>query len=168
MFDSGASHDFMSSACAKKASLSLVVTKTPYVISTPGGRVNADRIVWKIPLELAGRTFPTDLVILSGQGIDVILGMNWMKVHKAILDISARLVHLNSLVYGKVTLHLPAVARLKAALHHTMGKSLEEIPVAREFPNVFLDDLPGMPPERDIEFKIELQPGTAPVSKSPY
>jgi hypothetical protein len=49
-----------------------------------------------------------------------------------------------------------------------MGKSLEEIPVVQEFPDVFSDDLPGMPPERNIEFKIELQAGTAPVSKSPY
>jgi hypothetical protein len=53
-------------------------------------------------------------------------------------------------------------------VHPTMAKSIEEIPVVREFPNVFPDNLPGMPPERDIEFKIELQPGTAPVAKSPY
>ena len=79
-----------------------------------------------------------------------------MKTHKAILDISAHLVHLDSSVYGKVTLSLPAVARLKASLHHTVGKSLEEIPVVREFMDVFPDDLSGMPPERDIEFKIEL------------
>jgi hypothetical protein len=45
---------------------------------------------------------------------------------------------------------------------------MEEIPMVQEFLDVFLDDLPGMPPERDIEFKIELQLGTAPVAKSPY
>jgi hypothetical protein len=49
-----------------------------------------------------------------------------------------------------------------------VAKSIEKIPVVREFPDVFPDDLPGMPPERDIEFKIELQPGTAPITKSPY
>jgi hypothetical protein len=48
-----------------------------------------------------------------------------------------------------------------------MARSIEEIPVVQGFPDVFLDNLPGMPPERDIEFKIELQPGTAPVTKSP-
>jgi hypothetical protein len=47
-------------------------------------------------------------------------------------------------------------------------KKIEEIHVIREFPNVFPDDLPGMPPERAIEFKIELQPGTAPIAKSLY
>jgi hypothetical protein len=53
-------------------------------------------------------------------------------------------------------------------VHHTMVKSIEEIPVVREFSGVFPDDLSGMPHERDIEFKIELQPGTAPIAKSPY
>jgi hypothetical protein len=53
-------------------------------------------------------------------------------------------------------------------MHHTMTKSIEEIPMVREFLDVFPNDLPGMPPERDIKFKIELQPGTAPISKAPY
>jgi hypothetical protein len=71
-------------------------------------------------------------------------------------------------MYGKVTLHLPIIVRLKASIHHIVAKNIEEIPVVREFPDVFPDDLPGMPPERDIEFKIELQPGTAPIARSPY
>jgi hypothetical protein len=53
-------------------------------------------------------------------------------------------------------------------VHHTVAKSIEEIPVVREFSDVFLDDLPGMPPERDIEFKIKLKSGTTPVAKSLY
>jgi predicted aspartyl protease len=76
LFDSGASHDFISSTCAKKAKLSMVATEAPYMISTPGGRVDADQIVYKAPLELAGRVFSTDLIILKGQGLDVILGMS--------------------------------------------------------------------------------------------
>jgi hypothetical protein len=67
-------------------------------------------------------------------------------------------------VYGKVTLHLPTISRIKASLHHVVEKRLEDIHVVREFPDVFPDDLPGMPPERAIEFKIELQPGTTPIS----
>jgi hypothetical protein len=76
LFDSRASHDFISSTCAKKAMLSMVATKAPYVISTPRGRVDVDRIVCKAPLELARRVFSTDLIILKGQGLDVILGMS--------------------------------------------------------------------------------------------
>jgi hypothetical protein len=54
LFDSGASHDFMSSTCAKKAKLSLVASGVPYVISTPGGQVDANRIVQKIRLSCPG------------------------------------------------------------------------------------------------------------------
>jgi hypothetical protein len=168
LFDSRASHDFMSSTSAKKAGLTLVASGVPYVISTPGGRVDADHIAQKVPLELFGKVFSTNLIILSGQGIDVILGMSWMKMHKVVLDIAVRLVHLNSSVYGKVTLHLPAISRSKAFLHHMVERRLEGIHVVREFPDVFPDDLLGMPPERAIEFKIELQPGTSPISKAPY
>jgi hypothetical protein len=168
LFDSGASHDFISSTCAKKMMLSLVATEAPYVISTPGGRMDVDRIVHKAPLELAGRVFSTDLIILSGQGIDVILGMSWMKLHKVVLDIDGRLIHLDSPVYGKVILHLPVNSCIKASLHHMAELKLEDIHVNQEFSDVFPDDLPGMPPERAIEFKIELQPGTAPIVKAPY
>jgi hypothetical protein len=89
--------------------------------------VDVDRIARKVPLELSGRIFSTNLIILSGQGIDVMLGMTWMKMHKVILDIAARLVHLNSSMYGKVTLHLPTVSHIKASLHHVIERKIEEI-----------------------------------------
>jgi hypothetical protein len=79
-----------------------------------------------------------------------------MKWHKAILDLAARLVHLNSPVHAKVTLYLPVVPRTKVSLHHMVEWRLEDIHVIREFLDVFLDDMPGMPPEWAIEFKIEL------------
>jgi hypothetical protein len=168
LFDSGASHDFICSTCAKKVMLSTVAVEAPYVISTPGDQVDVDRIVRKAPLKLARRVFSTDHIILNGQGLDVILGMSWMKRHRAVLDIAGRLVHLDSPVYGKVILHLPTVSRIKASLHHVVGIKLEDIHVIREFSDVFPNDLPGMPPERAIEFKNELQPGTAPIAKAPY
>jgi hypothetical protein len=168
LFDSGASHDFMSSTCAKKAKLSLVASGAPYVISTPGGWVDANWIVQKAPLELSRRIFNTNLIILGGKCIDLILGMSWMKLHRAVLDIASRPVHLDSPVYGKVILHLLAISRIEASLHHVAELKLEDISVVWEFLDVFSDDLPGMPPERAIEFKIELQPGTTPIAKAPY
>jgi hypothetical protein len=69
-------------------------------------------MVYSIPLELVGQIFPTNLIILGGQGIDIILGMRWMKMHMALLDISSHLVHLDSHVNGKVTLHLHVMAHL--------------------------------------------------------
>ena len=48
------------------------------------------------------------------------------------------------------------------------AKSLEEVPVVNEYPDIFPEELPGMPPDRDIEFVIDLVPGTAPIAKRPY
>jgi hypothetical protein len=76
LFDSGASHDFMSSTCAKRVRITLVASGVPYVISTPESQVDADCIVQKVPLELSGVVFSMNLIILSGQGIDVTLGVN--------------------------------------------------------------------------------------------
>jgi hypothetical protein len=129
LFDSGASYNFMSSTCARKVKLSLVVSGAPYVISIPGGRVDSNRIVQKALLELSGRIFSTNLIILNDQGIDVILGMSWMKLHKAALDITGRLIHLDSPVYGKVILHLPAISHIKASLHHMVELKLKDIHV---------------------------------------
>jgi hypothetical protein len=111
--------------------------------------------------------FPTNLIVFKGQGIDVILGMNWMKRHKAILDISAHLVHLDSPSFSKISLQLPHVALLQASMHAVVAKSLDEIPMVHEYPDVFLNDLSGMPLDRAIEFMIELQPSTASVYKRP-
>jgi hypothetical protein len=122
----------------------------------------------KIPLELAGRVFSTTLIILEGQGIDASLGMNWMNMHRVVLDISTHLVHLDSPIYGKVSLQLPPVARLQVSIYAAIAKSLDKIYVVREYLDVFSDDLPVMPPDTTNEFKIELQPGTAPVYKRSY
>jgi hypothetical protein len=120
------------------------------------------------PLNLGGRVYKTSLIVLEGQGIDVILGMNWMKRHRALLDTAAQTVHLNSLEHENTTLQLALTPITSAAVHHTVAQNLEDIPVACEFPDVFAEDLPGMPPDRDVEFIIELQPGTTPISRRPY
>jgi hypothetical protein len=139
-----------------------------YSISTPEGRVVANQMACKIPLELAGQVLHTALIILEDQGIDVILGMNWMKMHRVVLDISAHLVHLDSLIYDKVSLQLPPVARLQPSVYAIVAKTLDEIHVVHEYLDVFPDNLLRMPPDRAIEFKIELQPGTTPVYKRTY
>jgi hypothetical protein len=81
LFDSGALHDFISLACAQKAKLTLWAMNAPYSISTPRGIIVVDRMVRPIPLKLAGQVFSTNLIVFEGQGIDAILGMNWMMRH---------------------------------------------------------------------------------------
>jgi hypothetical protein len=88
--------------------------------------------------------------------------------HKALLDTTARTVRLDSPVHGITVLQLAVHPDIVSSLHHLTAPGLEDIPVSREYPDVFLDDLPGMPPDRDVEFTIELQPGTTPISRRPY
>jgi hypothetical protein len=129
---------------------------TPYVIRKPGGIIANKQLVMAALLNLVSRFFKTNLIILEGQGIDVILGMGWMKGLKAILDIAACTVHLESLTHGNVVLQLTSSTPASSALHSTAAQNLEDILVACEFPDVFPEDLPGMPPDRDVEFTIEL------------
>ena len=109
-----------------------------------------------------------DLILLLLDGMDIILGMDWMTQHQVILDISSRAVEINSPKYGTTTLYLPFRDCLNSCAFALLESKLENIPVVCEYANVFPDDLPGMPPDRDIEFIIELQPGTAPISKRSY
>jgi hypothetical protein len=91
-----------------------------------------------------------------------------MKRHKAMLDTAARMVHLDSPIHGSTTLQLSLPSVIPPSIHHTAAKNLEDIPLAYEFPDVLLEDLQGMPLDRDVEFTIELQPGTTPISRRPY
>jgi hypothetical protein len=119
------------------------------------------------PLSLARILFRTNLIVLEGQEIDVIVGMGWMKSYKAVLDIVARTVHLESPTHGSVVLKLPSPTSIASTLHHTAAQNLEDFLVNCEFPNVFPEDLSGMPPYQDVEFIIKLQPGIAPISRRP-
>jgi hypothetical protein len=67
-----------------------------------------------------------------------------------------------------MSLLIPLDSTSLVAANVEVSPDLTSIPVVREFPDVFLDDLPGLPPDRDVEFTIELEPGTAPISRRPY
>ena len=140
----------------------------PYHIHSPGGKLITNQFVKQVPLQLQGKNFPMALIMLPTQRIDIILGMNWMEGQGVTLDTTSQSVHINSSIHGSMTLNLRDPASLTHAVHHAEGKKLEDIPVVCEYPDVFPDDLPGMPPDRDVEFTIELQPGTAPISRRPY
>jgi hypothetical protein len=115
-----------------------------------------------------GKVYKTSLIILNGQGIDVILGMSWMMELNALLNIATRTVHLESPAHGSMVLQLPTPTMTALTLHHVTAPCLEDIPGACKFPNVFAEDLPSMPPDQEVEFTIELHLGTAPISRRPY
>jgi hypothetical protein len=81
---------------------------------------------------------------------------------------SNRVVEINSPIVGHTTLYLPFKEGTNSCAYVIIIYPLDEIPVVCEYPDVFPDELPGMPLDRDVEFVIELQPGTAPISKQPY
>jgi hypothetical protein len=100
LFDFGATQDFISKACTQRCHLSIRHIDTPYLISTPGGRVVTKQIVMHMPLNLAGKFYKPSLIVLDGQGLDIILGMGWMRAHKALLDTATQVVHLDSPIQG--------------------------------------------------------------------
>jgi hypothetical protein len=91
--------------------------------------------------------FKVCLIVLDGQGIDVILGMGWMKRHKVLLDTAARVVHLDSPVHDSTTIQLSLPSMVPPSVHHTAAQNLEDIPAAYQFLDIFLEYLSGMPPD---------------------
>jgi hypothetical protein len=156
LFDFGVSHNFISKAYTQRCQLSIHHIDTPYLISTPGGRVVIKQIVMHTPLNLAGKLYKLSLIVLDGQGLDIILGMGWMRAHKALLDTATRVVHLDSPIHGIHVLQLSSISVATPSVHRTATQNLMDIPVACEFSDVFPEDLPGMPLDRDVEFIIEL------------
>jgi hypothetical protein len=168
LFDSGATHSFISERLVNKLGLKGSHTTSAYKIITPGGQITSNILIRGVNLGLGSKIIPTNLIVINLVGMDVILGMEWMNQHKVILDISDRVVEINSPTVGHTTLYLPFWDNTDSCAYVTIISSLDEILVVCEYLDVFPDELPGMPPDRDVEFVIELQPGTAPISKRPY
>jgi hypothetical protein len=85
-----------------------------------------------------------------------------------VLDVASRIMEINSPFCGNFTLILPSQSSTQSCAFSMTELPLKKIPMVYEYADVFPDELPGMPLDRDIEFAIELQPGTTPISKRPY
>jgi hypothetical protein len=165
LFDYGATHSFISENLSGKLGLNGMQTKMAYKIITPGGNIFSHKVTFGVPLKLGSKNIQSNLITINLEGVDVILGMDWMTLHKVVLDISDRVVEINSPTVGHTTLYLPFKDGTDSCAYVTIISPLDEIPVVCEYPDVFPEELPGMPPDRDVEFVIELQLGTAPISK---
>jgi hypothetical protein len=121
-----------------------------------------------MPIKFGSLVFRTTLLILGLDSVDIILGTDWISMHQAVIDIAARAIEIHSPTCGETTLYLPHQGCTRSYAFALVESPVEKIPVVCEYPDVFPDELPGMPPDRDIEFAIELQPETAPISKRPY
>jgi hypothetical protein len=167
LFDSGASHTFISKKFVEQHCISCHESKEGFKIQSPGGQIFTREVAYQVLVTLAGRDFPANMIVLKGQDIDVILGMNWLAKHKATLNTDQRTIRLSH-NQEEILLSIPIPTKTTGRIYEAIISEVKDIPVVCEFPDVFPEDLPGLPPERDVEFVIELKPGTAPVSRRSY
>jgi hypothetical protein len=140
-----------------------------FIIHSPGGQIFTKEVAFHVPIILAEWDFPTNMIILKDQDIDVILGINWLAQNKAIPNTDLRTIMLS---YGQeevlLSIHVAIPAKPIGRVYEAIIPEIQDIPVVCEFPDVFPEDLPGLPLERDVEFVIELKPGMAPISRRSY
>ena len=109
----------------------------------------ASRWCDQIPLTIGTHVFPSNQIILESQGLDVILGIEWMSKFGGSIDCASKSIYLTTLE-GKrikyVSRHVPRRSQVNALT----GVVQEEVPVVKDYPDVFPEELPGMPPDRDI------------------
>jgi hypothetical protein len=168
LFDSGASHSFISQKFSAKCKLPFCHAKGSFMITTPGGKTVTNQLIRSVPIQLGSHIIKTTLLVLGLESMDIILGTNWMNLHQVVLDVASRIVEVNSPFCGSFTLILPNQGSTQSCAFSMTELPLKKILVVCEYADVFPNELPGMPPDRDIEFAIELQPGTTPISKRPY
>jgi hypothetical protein len=106
----------------------------------------------------------SNLIIIDSQGIDIILGMDWLRKYDRVILCAKRAIYLTHENGTTVEFIVAILAIQISVLNQVKGTSLEEIRIVRVFP----EELAAMPPRRDIEFIVELLPGTLPISKRPY
>jgi hypothetical protein len=168
LFDSGASHYFISSSFVVKHHLPITIMKQTIFVSEPGGEMRTKHICPAISITIRGVDFLANLIVLDSKGIDIILGMDWLRKYDRVIFCAKGAIRLTKKDGTIVEFNAVIQAEQVSLLNKVQGTSLNEIRIAQEYPDVFPEDLPGMPPDRDIEFIIELQPRTPPISRRPY
>jgi hypothetical protein len=173
LFDSGASHSFISTAYVEKHNPPMALLRCQMIVSSLGGDMSTRQLCPKVNLKIRGVDFVANLIVLESKGIDVILSMDWLGKHKVLIDCAKKSVKLTTLDGKELEFVAEPVVTAKGIANHAKINKLDasqgsEVLVVNEFPDVFPEELPGMPPDRDIEFVIELKPGTAPIYKTPF
>jgi hypothetical protein len=147
-----------------------VLTKTidrPIKISSLGGDLVVAFGCQDLTLGIGKYQFPAHLIVLESQGLDVILGMDWMTAFEGVIDIAKKTITLTT--PKKKRICFKSTFKLKGSkVNSFKGVSMEYVPIVKEYPDVFPEELSGMPLDRDVEFIIDLMPRTRPIAKRPY
>jgi hypothetical protein len=120
-----------------------------------------------------GVDFVTNHIVLESKGIDAILGMDWLSKHEVLIDCAKKSVKLTTSGGKELEFVAKPVVTVVGVANRVKVNQLDssqgsEVPVVNEFPDVFPKELPGMPPDWDIKFVIELKPGTTLIYKTPF
>ncbi|GJR95149.1 putative reverse transcriptase domain-containing protein [Tanacetum coccineum] len=145
LFDSGADKSFVSISLASKLNIPPITLDTTYDIKMANGNlVGTNTVIQGCTLILLNQPFEIDLMSIKLGSFNIVIGMDWLSKYHA------------RIIYDEKVVHIPI-----------NGETLI-IRVVREFPEVFPEDLPGLPLVRQVEFQIDLIPGAAPVARAPY
>src|SRR3954470_4460455 len=138
--------------------------RRPMVVQIPGSNTRSSLACSGVSIAIHGVEFPPDLIVLGTEGIDVVLGMNWLSRYRGRIDCTERTVNLTS-ADGVQIEYTDKEDTARAFCHQSVYvPSLKKVKVVCEFPDVFPEELAGIPLDRDIE----LVPGTAPIAQRPY
>jgi hypothetical protein len=141
----------------------------PMIVITPKGPIEANYMTNKLTLTIMGREFWSMPIVLEESSIDLILGMSWLRKAKAFIHCARRTVELTSTKGERFKVMITITPSTRLTVYLVDGKFVgRNICVVGDFPDVLPKELPGMSPDREVEFVIVLLPGTAPISKRPY
>ncbi|GKB36051.1 putative reverse transcriptase domain-containing protein [Tanacetum coccineum] len=190
LFDSGADKSFVSISLASMLNIPPITIDTFYNIKMADGNlVSTNTIIQGATLTLLNQPFKIDLMPIKLGSFDVVIGMDWLSKYHARIICDEKVVHIpiNSetlIIRGdRSKTRLSLISCIKTKRYISMGyqvfvaqviekksdeKRLEDIPVVREFLEVFREDLPGLPPVCQVKFQINLIPGAALVAREPY
>jgi hypothetical protein len=173
LFNSRASHSFISAAYVGKYNLPLALLRCKMIVSSPGGDIPTRQLCPKVNLKIRGIYFVANLIVLESKGIDVILRMDWLSKYKVLIDYAKKSVKMTTPEGKEMEFIAEPVVTAKGVANCAKVNQLDasqgsEVPVVNAFPGVFPEELPDMPLDRDIEFVIELKTGTTPIYKTPY
>jgi hypothetical protein len=147
------------------------------MVHSPGLSSQTSMVTHGVVINFGYNLFLPSFIPLKSTDIDVILVMDWLAKHHANIDCAARSIIMTSpagrtFIYSSPSSIPPSAVSISEANFYDIDVlqllEIHDVPVVWDFPDVFSEELPSMPPDRDVEFVIELVPGTAHVSKRPY
>ncbi|GJX88359.1 putative reverse transcriptase domain-containing protein [Tanacetum coccineum] len=164
LFDFGADKSFISTSLASMLNIPPITIDTFYDIKMADGNlVSTNTVIQGCTLTLLNQSFKIDLMPIKLGSFDIVIGMDWLSKYHAKILCDEKVVHI-PIDNETLIIRGDRITEKKKSDE----KRLEDISVVREFPEVFPEDLPGLPPVRQVEFQIDLIPGAAPVARAPY